>query len=134
MARLYQDEALYNQTRKNKCCDSGRKEKFVRAAELKRILADPKRLELLASDLMENAGICTKQQYYGIEHLSTIQQYYDSTYGAALYRLVCIGKDEQNGPVVLWKGPIGREFELSLLLEDGHFRVLKKISRYFKVK
>lgn len=136
IARLYHDESRYNQHSKAVKGIIGNSsqgnEKFVRAGEFRRILSDPIRQESLATVLMENAGICKYQPSYSIEQLPVVQRYYDTAYGV-LYRLICIGKDEQNGPVVLWKGPLGREFELVLLLEDDHFSVLKKISRFFKV-
>ena len=40
----------------------------------------------------------------------------------------------ENKPVVIWKGPIGRRFEVAILATDGHFHGLKKITRFFKLR
>jgi hypothetical protein len=36
--------------------------------------------------------------------------------------------------VVIWKGPIGRKFEVVILHENDHFHGLKSIQRYYKLK
>jgi hypothetical protein len=49
-----------------------------------------------------------------------------------MYRIVCISDD--NEPIVLWKGPIGRKYEVAILQEVDHFDALKKISRFYKIE
>ena len=39
----------------------------------------------------------------------------------------------QNKPIVVWKGPMGRRFEVAILEQDGHFHGLKSIRRFFKL-
>jgi hypothetical protein len=49
-----------------------------------------------------------------------------------LYRIVCVISEKK--PVVIWKGPIGRRFEVAILYENTHFHGLKSIQRYYKFR
>jgi hypothetical protein len=48
-----------------------------------------------------------------------------------MYRIVCMSDAEI--PTVLWKGPLGRKFEVAILLDEAHFDGLKTISRFYKL-
>lgn len=49
-----------------------------------------------------------------------------------MYRIICIG--DECAPRVLWKGPMGRKFEVVILQEKNHFDALKSISRFYKIR
>ena len=49
-----------------------------------------------------------------------------------MYRIVCISDDAV--PTVLWKGPLGRKYEVTILHGEAHFDALKSISRFYKLK
>jgi hypothetical protein len=45
---------------------------------------------------------------------------------------VCIKSEKK--PVVLWKGPLGRKFEIAILHDVDHFHGLKSVQRYYGFK
>jgi hypothetical protein len=49
-----------------------------------------------------------------------------------MYRIVCVA--DINVPTVIWKGPLGRKYEVTILSRNGHFEALKSISRFYKLR
>jgi hypothetical protein len=49
-----------------------------------------------------------------------------------MYRIVCVA--DENVPTVLWRGPIGRKYEVAIVSNGQHFDALKSISRFFKLR
>ena len=49
-----------------------------------------------------------------------------------MYRVVCVSDEEI--PTVIWKGPLGRKYEVAIIHEEAHFDALKNISRFYKLK
>jgi hypothetical protein len=48
-----------------------------------------------------------------------------------MYRIVCVSDEEI--PKVIWKGPLGRKYEVAILYVQGHFDAIKSISRFYKL-
>ena len=52
-----------------------------------------------------------------------------------MYRIVCVEANECTQlPTVVWRGPIGRKYEVCILAEANHFTALKSVSRYFRLR
>jgi hypothetical protein len=41
---------------------------------------------------------------------------------------------DTNLPTVIWKGPLGRKYEVAIINQNEHFDGLKSISRFYKLR
>jgi hypothetical protein len=87
-----------------------------------------KKLNLYAQSLLEKTKIDPDLEEYGIEHIKIVQDFYDREY-PGLYRIIVIDDGTDCSP--LYAGPLGRKFDVALLLEDGHYDGLKSIAAYY---
>jgi hypothetical protein len=92
------------------------------------IRKNPAKQKQLALNLLKEVNIPSNLSEYGIDHIKIVQDHYDAKY-PGLYRIVLL--DDNPGTKPLWKGPIGRRFNVALYLENNHFDALKSISAYY---
>jgi hypothetical protein len=77
---------------------------------------------------LEEIDIDNSLENYSIEHLNTVQNFYDKIY-PGLYRIVLI--DDGPDPEPLWIGPLGRKYVVALYLENNHYDGLKSIASFY---
>jgi hypothetical protein len=144
MARIYHDQTELNAPKK---ADASAPHGLISHQVFYNIRNNRDRQTALALDLMRAVEIPRHLQQYGIELLPTVQEYYDQVNillsnkfiqvfqkYPLMYRIVCISDLEI--PTVIWKGPLGRKYEVTILHAQGenHFDALKSISRFYKLK
>ncbi|KAL3072361.1 hypothetical protein niasHT_036657 [Heterodera trifolii] len=91
--------------------------------------------ELMCSSvhrLMHAAGLPEGQHAYGMDHLQTVQDYWDQRF-PALYRIVLFEDHPEELPKPIWKGPSGRRFDVVLFLSNAHYDGIRKINCFFKL-
>jgi hypothetical protein len=47
-------------------------------------------------------------------------------------RIVCVA--DNNVPAVIWKGPLGRKYQVRIIYKNDHFDAIKSISRFYKLR
>jgi hypothetical protein len=93
-----------------------------------RLQKNQKKLHQYALSLVDKVKIDPDLEEYGIEHIEIVQNFYDRAY-PGLYRIIAIDDGTDCSP--LYAGPIGRRFDVALLLENGHYDGLKSIAAYY---
>uniref|UniRef100_A0A183CML4 DNA-directed DNA polymerase n=1 Tax=Globodera pallida TaxID=36090 RepID=A0A183CML4_GLOPA len=85
-----------------------------------------------ALGLLHKSGVNDMENGYGVEHLSTVQKYWDQTFPGK-YRIAAFEKsaDPRRSIRVIWKGPMGREAVVPIFLENNHWDGLKNYVCFF---
>ncbi|KAL3114744.1 hypothetical protein niasHT_014558 [Heterodera trifolii] len=97
-----------------------------------RLLSNTQLMNKTVAELITAAEIPTNLEAYGLEHIKSVQDYWDkSTPG--LYRIVLFEHAPAELPRPLWKGPPGRRFNVTLFLQEGHYNAIKRINSFFNL-
>ena len=104
---------------------------LVRPEKFSNIMQAQARQIKYGYEMMDALDIPKHLESYGLEWLPMVQDYYDKKY-PGMYRIVAI--DDASITKPLWKGPLGRSYEVVIYLENQHWDALKSISRFFKLR
>lgn len=144
MSRIYHDQTEISELKK---LGEKNPENIISAQVFTNIKKNINRQKNIAMDLMYAVRIENNLDSYGVDFLQRIQEFYDQVLTLraliyyklmklqiypGLYRIVCIA--DTGEPVVLWKGPMGRKYEVCILKENDHFDAIKDVSSFFKMR
>ena len=141
ISRVFHDQTIIRQNKKNQI--EYDEQELVSEKGFTKLMNNPELLADKAIKLILDTDILLTRKSYGVEWLDTVQKYYDKVCiiyvfsslffqkYPLMYRIVCVKM--QNKPLIVWKGPMGRRFDVAILEVDGHFHGLKSIRRFFKL-
>jgi hypothetical protein len=125
LARIWHDKTIISELKKE---GKDVPNNLTSQRAFSRLRYNKERQRQYALGLLEELDIQNNLEAYGITHLEVVQTYYDKKY-PGLYRIILIDDTPETKP--LWVGPMGRKFDVSLYLENGHYDALKSISCFF---